>query len=149
MKAIFFEAMGGKDPELIDVPEKDGTLDFTWMEEKIGYGCDMLDSTLRYVGDRTYRFWVDDSGIDNAKRITAYGDADCWLMGNMFIFRKEDKEGNLVEPTQDDVEFLKQHIGEFFGSKMLFDLAHPKPSWTAEELARMLAGGDDHERKKC
>lgn len=147
MKAIFFGAMEGQMPELIDIPERDGRLDFAWMKEKIGHGCDMLDSTLRCVGVRTYRFWVDDLGIDNAKRITAYGDADCWLLGNMFIFRKEDKQGNLVEPTQDDVEFLKQHIGQFFESKILFDLSHPKSSWTVEELARKLLGGDGDEKK--
>ena len=121
MKAIFFEGMAGNLPELIDVPEKDGTLDFAWMEKKIGYGCDCLDHTLRCIGDRTYRFWVDDSGVKNAKRITAYGNPSCWLVGNMFIFRKEDKKGNLVEPTQDDAEFLKQHVI----SKILFGISHP------------------------
>ena len=147
MKAIFFEAMAGKEPELVDIPEKDGILDYGWMENKIGYGCNMLDSTLRCVGERTYRFWVDDLGIDNAKRITAYGSEYCWLFGNMFIFRKEDKKGNLVEPTQGDVEFLKQHIGQFFESHMPVDLAHPTASWTAAELARLLFGGGDHEEK--
>ncbi len=39
MKAIFFDAMAGKLPELVDVPEIDGRLDFAWMEKKIGYGC--------------------------------------------------------------------------------------------------------------
>lgn len=147
MKAIFFGAMEGQMPELIDVPEKDGHLDFAWMKEKIGHGCDTLDSTLRTVDGKAYRFLVDDLGFYNAN-LTAYGSDSCWLFGNLFIFGREDKYGELTEVTEDDVAYLSQHVGMMFNKKMLFELGFPKRlNWTAEELARMAAGGDKHEEK--
>lgn len=147
MKAIFFGAMEGQMPELVDIPERDGRLDFAWMKEKIGHGCDTLDSTLRTVDGKEYRFWVDDLGFYNAN-LTAWGSANCWLFGNLFIFGREDKYGELTEVTEDDVAYLAQHVGTMFNKKMLFELDFPKRlNWTVEELARMAAGGGDHEEK--
>ena len=148
MKAIFFAAMEGKYPELVEIPEKeDGVLDYAWMKEKIGYGCDCLDHTLRLVDGRPYRFIVDDLGARNAQ-LTAYGNEHCVLWGNMFIFRPEDKHGDLVEPTEEDVEYLMLHVGPFFNKKMLFNLAHPKSDWNFEALALMaVAGGYGNEEK--
>lgn len=142
MKAIFFEAMAGKMPELVDVPEKDGHLDFAWMEEKIGYGCDCLDHRLRTIGGKTFRFWVDDSGVKRA-RLTAYGGENCWLFGNMFIFGKEDKYGELTEVTDADLEMIKTHVKPWFDIVMLFDLGHPKTNWSLEELALLVAKGGE------
>ena len=136
MKGIFFDAMAGKDPELVDVPEKGDRLDFDYMCKKIGHNCLYLDSTLRVVENRTFRIWVDDLGINNAY-MTAYGSKSCFLFGNMFIFVRDNCEGNLAAPTQDDVELLKRHIGPFFGRKMLYDLKHPTTQWSPEELAKI------------
>lgn len=147
MKAIFFEAMAGKLPELVDVPEKEGRLDYAWIEEKIGHGCDCLDHTLRLVGGKPYRFLVDDLGAYNAE-MTAYGGQNCMLWGNMFIFRPEDKHGNLVEPTEDDVEHLTLHVAPFFQRMMMYELAHPKSSWDFEALAMMLAAGGAKNEKE-
>lgn len=143
MRAIFFEAMAGKMPELVEIPEKDGRLDFAWMEEKIGYGCDMLDSTLRSVAGKTYRFYVDDSGVKHAKKLTAYGGETCWLFGNMFIFGKEDVHGELTEVTEADVEAIKKHVQPWFDILMLFDLSFPKTSWSLGTLALMAAIGGE------
>lgn len=148
MKAIFFGAMEGKYPELVEIPEKeDGVLDYAWIEEKIGHCCDCLDHTLRLVGGKPYRFLVDDLGARNAE-MTAYGGQDCMLWGNMFIFRPEDKHGNLVEPTEDDVEHLMLHVAPFFQRMMMYELAYPKSSWDFAALAMMLAAGGAKNEKE-
>ena len=125
--------MEAKMPELVDVPESSpGVLDFAWMKEKIGHGCDCLDSTLRVVDGKTYRFWVDDSGAFNA-RPTAYGGDDCVLFGNLFIFGKEDMRGELTEVTEQDVEHIKQHVSPWFNILMLFNLSFPRyTAWGAK-----------------
>ena len=146
MKAIFFEAMAGKLPELVEVPEKEGRLDYAWMEEKIGYGCDCLDSTLRCIGEKTYRIWVDDSGVKRA-RLTAYGSETCWLFGNMFIFGKEDLHGELTEVTEHDLEHIKARVRPWFDIVMLFDLSHPKTAWDFEALALMALQEAKYEEK--
>ena len=142
MKAIFFEAMAGKMPEFVDVPEPDGDgrLDFAWMKEKIGYGCDCLDSALRTVSGKTYRFWVDDSGVKHA-RLTAYGSETCWLFGNMFIFGPEDKYGELTDVTESDLSLIKQNVQPWFDILMLFNLGFPKHNHSLEELILLAAGG--------
>ena len=125
MKAIFFAAMEAKMPEIVDVPEREnGVLDFAWMEEKIGHGCRCLDSALRLVDGKEYRFWVDDEGAFNA-RPTAYGGDDSVLFGNLFIFGKEDMCGELTEVTEQDLEHIKQFIGPRYNILMLWNLSFP------------------------
>lgn len=148
MKAIFFGAMEGRWPELVDIPEReDGSLDYAWIEEMIGHGCDCLDHTLRLVGGKPYRFLVDDLGARNAE-LTAYGNEHCVLWGNMFIFRPEDKHGNLVEPTEADVAHLTLHVAPFFQRMMMYELAHPKSSWDFAALAMMAAAGGANNEEK-
>lgn len=124
MKAIFFAAMEAKMPELVDVPEReDGGFDYAWIEEKIGHGCRCLDTTLRLVDGKEYRFLVDDEGAFNA-RPTAYGGDDSVLFGNLFIFRV-DLRGELVEPTEQDLQHIKQYIRPWFNILMLWNLSFP------------------------
>ena len=147
MKAIFFEAMEGKAPVLVDIPEEGNSWNFAWMKEKLGYDCRCLDSTLRCVAGKTYRFFVDDEGAFNTRQITAHGSNDCVLFGNMFIFGKEDARGELTEVTEADLEHIKNHVSPFFNITMLFELSFPKTTFSLEALALMAAQGVKHEKE--
>lgn len=76
-------------------------------------GADVFDIAVRQIGHdpkRVYDIYVDDMGLLKRENyISAYGDHNCFLVGDIVI-AKHDLSGEMVSLTPDDIAYIKSFV---------------------------------------
>lgn len=89
-------------------------------------GANIFDIATRQIGNdskRVYDIYVDDMGLlKRGNYISAYGDPDCILVGDILI-AKHDLSGEMVSLTLDDIAYIKSYVNrELVNGKVLLIL---------------------------